>query len=133
MGQSDDSVSFEDRLEGQVVVEADEYYRLKQEVKTVKALLLKLRRELQGDQSASSPVGVGQVRCVGVGGEVGVLLCESYTQQIRVPLTCSITSSSTQSSLEESLPTQLGMVYKVCVMCPPDHTQVHCSLLMHHV
>ena len=65
MGQSDDSVSFEDRLEGQVVVEADEYHRLKQEVKTVKAVLLKLRRELQGEQSASSPVGVGQVRCVG--------------------------------------------------------------------
>ena len=50
-------------MEGQVVVEADEYRRLKQEVKTVKALLLKLSRELQGEQSPSSPVGVGQVRC----------------------------------------------------------------------
>ena len=65
-GRSDDGVSFEERLEGEVVVDPDEFRRLQQEVKALKNLLLKLRRELQADSSLSSPVGVGQVRGVGV-------------------------------------------------------------------
>ena len=52
----------EERLEGQIPIDPDEYLRLQQEVKMVKTVLLKLRRELQGEQSASSPVGVRQVR-----------------------------------------------------------------------
>ena len=63
-GRSDDGVSFEERLEGEVVVDPDEFRRLQQEVKALKNLLLKLRRELQADSSLSSPVGVGQVRGV---------------------------------------------------------------------
>ena len=51
----------EERLEGQIPIDPDEYRRLQQEVKMVKTVLLKLRRELQGEQSASSPVGVRQV------------------------------------------------------------------------
>ena len=54
----------EERLEGQIPIDPDEYRRLQQEVKMVKTVLLKLRRELQGEQSASSPVGVKQVRGV---------------------------------------------------------------------
>ena len=65
-GRSDDGVSFEERLEGEVVVGPDEFRRLQQEMKALKNLLLKLRRELQADSSLSSPVGVGQVRGVGV-------------------------------------------------------------------
>ncbi len=57
-------MSFEERLEGEVVVDPDEFRRLQQEVKALKNLLLKLRRELQADSSLSSPVGVGQVRGV---------------------------------------------------------------------
>ena len=48
------------------MVGPDEFRRLQQEMKALKNLLLKLRRELQADSSLSSPVGVGQVRGVGV-------------------------------------------------------------------
>ena len=55
----------DDNLEGQVTIDPDEYRRLQQEVKMVKTVLLKLRRELQGDQSPSSPLGlIRQVRGV---------------------------------------------------------------------
>ena len=45
-----------ERLEWQIPIDPDEYRRLQQEVK--------LKRELQGEQSASSPVGLRQVRGV---------------------------------------------------------------------
>ena len=52
------------------------------------------------------------------------------THEIGVLFTCSITSSYTQSSVEESPPTQLNEVCKVCIMCPSDHSQVQCNLLI---
>ena len=51
------------------------------------------------------------------------------THEIGVLFTCSITSY-TQSSVEESPPTQLDEVCKVCIMCPSDHSQVQCNLLI---
>ena len=63
------------------------------------------------------------VRMGSVDGEGGVLMCESCTHKICVLFTCSITSY-TQSSVEESPPTQLDVVCKVCIMCPSDHSQV---------
>ena len=50
------------------------------------------------------------------------------THEIGVLLTCCISSSSIQSSLEEAPPTQMNVVCKVCEMCPPDHTQVQCDV-----
>ena len=71
-GQSDDNVLLEERLEGQIPIDPDEYHHLQQEVKMVKTVLLQLRRELQGEQSASSPVGGKQVRGVEWWGDVKV-------------------------------------------------------------
>ena len=59
---------------------------------------------------------------------VRVLLCESCTHEIGVLFTCSITSYTDQC--RGAPPTQLDEVCKVCIMCPSDHSQVQCSLLI---